>query len=213
MKNDVLKKELIDWLVPFALAIVITLVVVNYVGQFTLVRGNSMLPTLKNNDVLIIEKLTQRFGHIKPGDIIVVKIPDILGNGKTYAVKRVIAVEGQSVEIKNGKVFVDGKELQEPYTTGDETFATGEFSNMVVPENCIYVLGDNRLPGASKDSRTFGPIDISKITGRVIFRIFPLNGFGKVSLNLQNITYCIIRGCGTSSPYFFRINSFQKWLI
>lgn len=180
MKNDAVKKELIDWLVHIALAIVITLFIINYIGQFTIVKGDSMLPTLKDGNVLIIEKITQRFGRIKQGDIVVVKIPDLLGKGKTYAVKRVIATEGQRVEIRDGKVYVDNEELDEQYITGNDTFATGQFSDMVVPDNCIYVLGDNRLPGASKDSRTFGPVDKSKIAGRVIFRIFPLSEIGRV---------------------------------
>jgi len=118
MKNDTVKKEIIDWLVHFALAIVITLVIINYIGQFTIVKGNSMLPTLKDNNILVIEKLTQRFGQIKQGDIVVVRIPDLLGKGKTYAVKRVIATEGQRIEIKDGKVYVDGEELEENYTSG-----------------------------------------------------------------------------------------------
>jgi len=180
MKNDALKKEIIDWLVHIALAIIITLIITNYIAQFTIVRGNSMLPTLDDNNILVIEKLTQRFGQIKPGDIVVVRIPDLLGRGKTYAVKRVIAAEGQKVEIRDGKVFVDGNELHEPYTTGGDTFATGEFSNIVVPENCIYVLGDNRLPGASKDSRTFGPVEKDRIAGRVVFRLFPFNKIGRL---------------------------------
>lgn len=181
MKNDGVRKEITDWLVHIALAIVVTLLITNYIGQFTIVKGNSMLPTLKDNNILVIEKLTQRFGQIKQGDIVVVRIPDLLGKGKTYAVKRVIAVEGQRIEIRDGKVFVDGEKLDEQYTGGGDTFATGEFSDMVVPGNCIYVLGDNRLPGASRDSRTFGPIEKSKIAGKVIFRIFPLSEIGKIS--------------------------------
>lgn len=176
--NDSVKKEIIDWLVHIALAIVITLFIINYIGQFTIVQGNSMLPTLKDKNILIIEKLTQRFGSIKQGDIVVVKIPDLLGRGKTYAVKRVIATGGQKIEIKNGNVFVDGEKLDEHYISGGDTFATGPFSDMVVPENCIYVLGDNRMPGASKDSRIFGPVDKNTIAGRAIFRIFPLKELG-----------------------------------
>jgi len=180
MKNDNLKKEIIDWLVHIALAIVITLAITNYIAQFTMVKGNSMLPTLQDNNILVIEKLTLRFGTIKPGDIVVVRIPDMLGKGKTYAIKRVIAIGGQKVEIKDGKVYIDGKELHEDYINGGDTFATGEFSSMVVPENCIYILGDNRLPGASKDSRTFGPVEQSRIAGRVVFRIFPISKIGPI---------------------------------
>lgn len=179
--NGNVKKEIIDWLVHIAPVIVITLLIIKYIGQFTIVQGNSMFPTLKDNNILIIEKVTQHFGQIKQGDIVVVKIPDLLGKGKTYAVKRVIATEGQKVEIKDGKVFVDGTELDESYTSSDETFATGEFSDMTVPDDCIYVLGDNRLPGASRDSRTFGPLNRNTITGRVIFRVYPFNQFGPIN--------------------------------
>ncbi|WP_242823584.1 signal peptidase I [Thermoclostridium stercorarium] len=175
-----MKKEIIEWLVHIALAIIVTLAAVNYICQFTIVKGNSMLPTLQDNNILVIEKLSLHFGGIKPGDIVVLRIPDLLGKGKVYAVKRVIATEGQKVEIKDGKVFVDGEELQETYTTGSDTFATGEFSNIVVPENCIYVLGDNRLPGASKDSRTFGPLSEGTIIGKVVFRLYPFSEIGPV---------------------------------
>jgi signal peptidase I len=178
--NEALKKEIIDWLVHIVLAIVVTLFVITFIGQLTIVQGNSMLPTLKNNNIIFIEKLTLRFGNIEQGDIVVIKIPELLSDNKSYAVKRILATEGQKVEILDGRVFVDGEIIEESYTTGQETFATGTFSDMVVPNGCIYVLGDNRLPGASKDSRVFGPIKKDRVAGRAIFRIYPLSEIGKI---------------------------------
>jgi len=94
--------------VHIALAIIITLIITNYIAQFTIVRGNSMLPTLDDNNILVIEKLTQRFGQIKPGDIVVVRIPDLLGRGKTYAVKRVIAPKDRRLKYGTEKCLSTG---------------------------------------------------------------------------------------------------------
>lgn len=172
-------KEVTGWLKSIGLAVVVTFIVVNFLGQFTLVHGNSMLPTLGHNDVLVIEKLTQRFGEFKPGDIVVVKIPELLGNGKTYAIKRIVAVQGQKITIREGKVFVDGVLLQEPYVNGNETqIVQGIHDDLTVPAGGVYLLGDNRLPGESRDSRTFGPVDVERIVGRVVFRLFPLGRLG-----------------------------------
>lgn len=181
MESSRVIKEVMDWLKHIGLAVIITLVIVNFIGQFTIVQGNSMLPTLENNDILIIEKLTQQFGAFKQGDIVVVKIPEYLDDGKTYAVKRILATEGQRIAIRNGDVFVDGEKLREAYINGNETqIATGLHDDMTVPEGAVYILGDNRLPGESKDSRIFGPIDRKRIAGRVVFRLFPFRGFGLV---------------------------------
>ncbi|HZK28083.1 MAG TPA: signal peptidase I [Thermoclostridium sp.] len=178
--NEAIKKEIIDWLVHFVLAIVVTLFIITYIGQITIVQGNSMLPTLRNNNIIIIEKLALRLGNIKQGNIVVIKIPELLGDNKSYAVKRVLATEGQKVEILDGQVFVDGEIIEEKYTNGGDTFATGDFSDMVVPKNCIYVLGDNRLPGASKDSRVFGPISKDRVAGKAVFRLYPFSEIGVV---------------------------------
>lgn len=181
MNRKEIIKELMDWLVHIALAVAITIIIINYVGQFTVVQGNSMLPTLKPDSVLIIEKLTQRFSKLEQGDIVVLKIPELLGDNKTYAVKRVIATEGQNVSIRNGIVYVDGKALEEDYRNGTVTSEiSGMYSDMTVPKNCIYVLGDNRYPGASKDSRYFGPINTNRVTGRVVFRVYPIPEMGQV---------------------------------
>lgn len=186
MERSRMIKELLDWLKHIGLAVIVTLFIVNFIGQFTIVQGNSMLPTLENNDILIIEKLTQRFGAFRQGDIVVVKIPEFLEDGKTYAVKRIAATEGQRIAIHDGEVFVDGEKLHETYISGNETqIAAGLHDDLTVPAGAVYILGDNRLPGQSKDSRTFGPVSVKRIAGRVVFRLFPLRGFGKISRQFQ----------------------------
>ena len=174
-------KEILDWVLHLGLAAVLALLVVHFAGRPAIVEGNSMLPTLHNRDILIIERLTQRFDEIRPGDIVVLEIPELLGGKEKYAVKRVIAKEGQQVELRDGRVLVDGTTLAEDYINGDETLVEDPmYSDMTVPEGCIYVLGDNRLSGKSRDSRVFGPVNEDRVLGKCWIRLFPFSKFGTV---------------------------------
>lgn len=174
-------KNILDWVIHIALAVVIGLFLILYVGRLTIVDGNSMNPTLRNQDVIIIEAITPRFGTIQAGDIVVMKIPEFLANRQEYAIKRVIAVENQQVLIKDGSVFVDGRELSESYINNKETTIENTlYSDIVVPEDCIYIMGDNRIPGKSFDSRTFGPVKTDRILGKTWVRLFPFSKAGSV---------------------------------
>jgi len=174
-------KNIAEWFLHIAVAALLGLCITTFVGRLTIVQGNSMSPTLKNQNVIIIESITPRFGEIKQGDIVVLKIPELLGGNKKYAIKRVIATENQHVVIREGKVFVDGLELSESYTNAKETYADGSpYADMIVPEGCIYLLGDNRIPDKSRDSRIFGPVSEKRIVGKCWIRIFPFSQAGPV---------------------------------
>ena len=104
----------------------------------------------------------------------------VLEVNKTSYIKRVIGLPGEHIKIENGKVYINGNELQEPYLqegviTDD---LNGAFTDIIVPENTVFVMGDNR--GQSTDSRRFGCIPLEKIESKVLFRFWPLNVFGKV---------------------------------
>lgn len=179
--NKKILNEIISWILHIAVAAALALLVVFFLGRFTVVNGNSMLPTLKNRDVVIIESITPRFGTIEQGDIVVLKIPELLEGKQKYAVKRVIAKENQHIEIRDGKVLVDGRELVEDYVNNKETQISNTlYSDIIVPEGCVYVLGDNRLPEKSKDSRVFGPVKEDRIVGKVWIRIYPFTEAGPV---------------------------------
>lgn len=172
--NKKLFKEIWGWLLHIAVAVALGLAIITFLGRLTVVNGNSMSPTLKNQNVLIIESVTPRFGTIKPGDIVVLRVPELLEGNQKYAIKRVIAKENQHVEIRDGKVFVDGIQLTENYINNEETYAEGSlYADIIVPEGCIYVLGDNRIPEKSRDSRVFGPVKEDRIVGKSWIRIFP----------------------------------------
>lgn len=165
--------ETLDWIIHIVIAIVIGVLLVIFVGQRTIVHDISMEPTLVEGDNLLVEKLGFRFGWLKRGDVIVFKSPDM----DRQLIKRLIAVEGDKLEIKDGKVYVNG-ELSligmpdEPLTPG------GPYSSLTVEEGQVYVLGDNRQN--SHDSTDFGPIDADWIKGRAIFRFYPFSKFGGI---------------------------------
>lgn len=127
----------------------------------------SMIPTLMPGDRVLALKFIYRFTEPKPGDIIVFLPPN--GESKDY-IKRIIAVGGQKVSIKDGKVFVDGKPLSEPYLS-PEYFDSGSMDEVVVPEGYVFVMGDNR-PN-SLDSRSFGPVPGSTIIGKAVLIYWP----------------------------------------
>lgn len=168
-KDDSVKMELYDWVQCFVSALVIGILIFVFVLRVITVDGSSMNPTLYHQDKIIISNL---FYEPEYGDIIVLKAPNY---GEGALVKRVIATEGQTVDIDfdEGIVYVDGKALNEPYTASP-TYDREEFyGEVTVPEGCVFVMGDNR--NASTDSRTnsIGMIDERNIMGKVYVIIFP----------------------------------------
>lgn len=179
-------QELIYELVHDALYIiaVVTLMFVFFMRMVS-VDGPSMTPTLLDGDRLALLSNTL-YSEPKAGDVVVASVPTY-SDGEAI-VKRVIAVEGQEVDVRYdasgvGTVYVDGKALEEPYineTMGYPLYETISFP-ATVPEGCVFVMGDNR--NGSTDSRTdsIGCVDSRKILGRVLFRIGPIDKIGFVS--------------------------------
>lgn len=158
-------------LIPCAVGIVVAVIINNFVG-FTFVNGSSMYPTLENKDYLMLNKIGK--DNVEKGKIVVFDTtPDAKRKDKVYYIKRVIATEGDHLEIKDGVVRINGKTLDEKYTDGSIT--EGDI-NTVVPEGKYFVLGDNR--DGSTDSRIFGFVSEKDIVGTVVTRIFP---FKKIS--------------------------------
>ncbi len=171
------QKEVLDWTFSIILAIVIALVIRNYIFTLVNVSGSSMTPTLTHGDKLYVNKFMY---SPECGDIVILKPPQ---DPSKHYVKRVIALEGQVVDIDEftQTVSVDGVALEEDYTTGP-TYNKGNAVEYpyTVKEGEVFVLGDNRTPGGSADSRTLGPIPKENIEGKVIFRILPFSQFGSV---------------------------------
>ncbi|NLZ70694.1 MAG: signal peptidase I [Clostridiaceae bacterium] len=175
--------EILDWLRYTLIAVVIALLVTVFVFQRNQVVGSSMLPTLMNNDQLLVEKVTAYFGIVRRGTIVTLDGSDLDGVDahvkNSGLVKRIIALPGDELEFKDGVVYLNGERLKEPYLPpGTKTFgrgAKGQFK-MTIPDNHCFVMGDNRQN--SMDSRDFGPVEVKSIVGEVLFRIYPFNRIG-----------------------------------
>lgn len=172
-----MKKELLDWAVSIAVALALALFIRHFI--FTLVRvdGPSMQPTLHHNDTLYVN----RFMYTpEVGDVIIFKPRN---SPSTPYVKRVIATEGQEVVIdeQKGEVYVDGKLLDEDYIS--EPLVSGGTIEYpyVVPEDCVFVLGDNRNNSLDSRVASVGAVSRDSIIGHVIFRILPISDFGKIN--------------------------------
>jgi len=166
--GDILR-DLIGTIVP---AIVIALLIHAFLAQATRVFGQSMQPNLHTNERLVIEKVSYRFHGPRRGDVVVLHDPS---GGSELLIKRVIGLPGERVTIADGRVFIDGTPLDEPYLDQD---TQGGGRSWLVPPLHVFVMGDNR--GASRDSRVFGAVPLDQIIGHVLFRYWPLEQIGLV---------------------------------
>lgn len=116
--------------------------------------------------------------NYNPSNIFVKFSYYVLERNKTSYIKRVIATEGEHVRIANGKVYINDKELNEPYLQEDVVTTSNLYNDFIVPEGYLFLVGDNR--GKSTDCRAFGCIPVEKIEGKVAFRFWPFNVFGAV---------------------------------
>lgn len=176
--NKDIKNETIEWIKSIVTAVVIAILIKTFIFNTTYVLGNFMYPTLHEKDRLFANKVSLYFGGPSRGDVVVLKAPD--APDKDY-IKRVVGVEGDIVEIKDGKVYVNGSRLNEEYIVNDSYTHVYDESVWEVPKGHVFVLGDNREEGASKDSRYFGCISTKTIKGITGFRYFPIDArFGKI---------------------------------
>lgn len=174
---------IMDWVKSLALALALALFIRSFVANATTVSGTSMNNTLQNRDVLLVNKMFFRIRDVKKKDIVIIKSPDIGPNEaeKDY-IKRVIALPGETVDIKNGRVYVDGQLIKEAYINTDYTTSYEQIGNhWSLQDDEIFVMGDNRIPGKSSDSRVFGPVKLESIKGVAIFRLWPFNSFGTIN--------------------------------
>jgi len=173
--------EVVETLV---LTVVIFLGIQTFVAQPYKVQQGSMENTLQPEQYVLVDKLTPRWANYSRGDIVVFDPPETwtAGGAGVPFIKRVIGLPGDRVEIRDGNVFVNGGELDEPYVFEDDGVpqttdpAVGGQTDWIVPAGDLLVMGDHRQDSA--DSRTFGPIEINHVIGRAWLRYWPFNVFG-----------------------------------
>ncbi|WP_127588709.1 signal peptidase I [Paenibacillus koleovorans] len=169
-------KEIWEWVKSIAVSLVIVLLLNVFVFNLSTVKGQSMEPTLKEKEWLFVNKLVYLMGSPARGDVVILKDPEQNTSRREFLVKRVVAVPGDRVEIRGGKLYVNGAEVQEPYT--DNRIEDGDRGPFTVEEDRYYVLGDNRHKSASKDSRMFGSVSSGMIKGRADFILWPFDQLG-----------------------------------
>ena len=180
-------KKAIEWLAVIVGALLVAFLIKAFLMQAYYIPSSSMTPALQVGDRVLVNKLSYEFGEVSRGDLVVFKRTEVDTGNKTDLIKRVIATEGELLEISGGEIFITEKGgqgrklLVEPYlaegvTTQGFAFEglcpESEANTCLVPENFIFVMGDNR--SGSRDSRYFGPVNTDDIVGRAFIRIWPL---------------------------------------
>ena len=158
--------------VYFLIVVAVMVFVVKFIGQRTVVIGDSMQTTLSDGDNLITDKITYRFRDPKRFDIVVFPFKE---NTSKLLIKRIIGMPGETVQIKNGKVYINGYELQENYGNAVMNDAGIASEPILLGEDEYFVLGDNR--NNSQDSRfsSVGNVSRSDLIGRAWVRLWPLD--------------------------------------
>lgn len=166
-------RQVVETILTIAIAWALAQGVRAFVAEGYKTPTGSMIPTIETSDFTLFSKVTYRFGEPRAGDI--VTLDDPYGE-LPMMMKRVIAVGGQTVDVHDGRVWVDRKALEEPYTYGKPSLPGTVPLPVAIPDGFVWVMGDNR-PN-SKDSRYFGPVPVSTVHAKALFRYWPPQRWG-----------------------------------
>lgn len=159
-----------EWVVILGVALIAAVVIRQFLLQAFYIPSGSMEDTLEIRDRVLVNKLSYRLHKVNRGDILVFERPADDGSGSTDLIKRVVGLSGETLEGRDGAVFVDGRRLNEPYLGRGVT--AGTFPAQRVPPGHVWMMGDNR--SNSRDSRVFGAVPESNVVGRAFVRVFPV---------------------------------------
>ena len=182
-------RSVLEWVGVVLGALIVALLVKHFLFAAYYIPSPSMEPTLTDGDRIVVNKLSYRLHEVNRGDVVVFRRAMPQPDGINELIKRVIALPGETVEVVDGRVYVDGGLLLEPYLTARDSTggfplpsgcigASGSINRCTVPDDHVFVMGDNRRN--SKDSRVFGPVAESGIVGRAFLRVWPLGDLGRL---------------------------------
>lgn len=177
--SSTLRRELRGWGRDLLLALGLAMVIIVFLYQPVKVEGTSMAPLLTDQERIFINKFVYRFEPIERGDVVVFWYP--LDHSKSF-IKRVIGLPGEMVEIRQGRVYVDGQRLEEPYVPPRYSDAS-TYGPVRVPSGEYFLMGDHRT--SSNDSRVFGSVPSRYIYGKAVFAYWPMNRFGSISPSVE----------------------------
>ncbi|MCR5481264.1 MAG: signal peptidase I [Clostridia bacterium] len=162
-----------EWVKDIVIAIIIAVLVMQFIKP-TIVKESSMEPTLYANNYLFLSKQSYTFSEPERGDIVVFHTSLTTADGKEkLLIKRVIGLPGDEISISEGQVYINGEAINEPYIK--DGFTPGYVEPLVVPEDSLFVMGDNRVVSIDSRSETVGCIKISAIVGKAFLRLYPFD--------------------------------------
>lgn len=170
-----LRGELRTWTRDLAVALGLALVIIIFLYQPVKVEGTSMAPLLSDQERIFINKFVYRFEPIDRGDVVVFWYP--LDRSKSF-IKRVVALPGETLEIRFGHVYINGQEMPEPFVPANYLDGSS-YGPVQIPAGNYFVMGDHR--DSSNDSRVFGPVGRPYIYGKAVFAYWPVDHFGSLS--------------------------------
>ena len=170
-----LRRELRGWTRDLAIALGLAIVVMIFLYQPVKVEGTSMNPLLNDQERIFINKFIYRFEPIGRGDVVVFWYP--LDRSKSF-IKRVVGLPGETIEIRSGHVYVDGRELQDQFIPSGYLDGSNYGPRRILAD-AYFVMGDHR--DSSNDSRVFGPVPRQYIYGKAVFAYWPVDHFGSLT--------------------------------
>jgi len=168
-------RELRVWARDLVVALGLAMIIIVFFYQPVKVEGTSMAPLLSDQERIFINKFVYHFEPIERGDVVVFWYP--LDRTKSF-IKRVVGLPGDEVEIRRGRVFINGKTLEEPYVPS-QYIDTAAYGPVQIPRDEYFVMGDHRI--SSNDSRIFGPVPSAFIYGKAVFAYWPWTQFGAIT--------------------------------
>ena len=170
-----LRRELRSWTRDLAVSLGLAIVVMIFLYQPVKVEGTSMNPLLSDQERIFINKFIYRFEPIERGDVVVFWYP--LDRSKSF-IKRVVGLRGETVEIRTGRVYINGEDLTDQFVPS--TYLDGSnYTPRKIPDSEYFVMGDHR--DSSNDSRVFGPVQRQFIYGKAVFAYWPVDHFGSLA--------------------------------
>ncbi len=169
-------KELREWIKDIIIAVIVAVIILQFIKP-TFVKETSMLPTLQENNFLFLSKQAYHFGKPKQGDIVVFHTNMKTETGaEKLLIKRVIGLPGDTISIEDGQVIINEEVLDEPYTL--EGYTSGYIKDLVIPDDSLFVMGDNRQNSTDSRASNVGCVKTSAVYGKAVFRLYPFNEIG-----------------------------------
>jgi signal peptidase I len=164
-----------EWTKTILTAVLISMLLRTYVVEARWIPSESMVPTFQVGDRLLVEKISLKTGSFHRGDIVVFDAPQTSGMTEAM-IKRIVGLPGDILRIQNGVLYVNGTPLDEPYVVEKAKYNFGPFT---VPENDLFVMGDNR--NNSFDSRYWGPLSKDLVIGKAVIKFYPFHDIGLIN--------------------------------